>query len=827
MTAVLSEPNSELEAGARYAAFISYAHGDLDGRIARRLHRTLETYTVPACLRQARDLPRRVGKVFRDEDELSAAPSLSERLRDALRRSAYLIVVCSPRAAASRWVGEEINFFRVLGRADRILALLIDGEPSAAFPPALLSGGTEPLAADVRPANGGAARAVWRDGTLRILAAMLACDYDDLRRRQRARRRQRIAAFAGGGALLALIAAVAIGWTAWGRLQAESRALADRSRGLRAQGDYVAAIAIALRATPGEHAMTAWPAMPDAGDALLGAVLEGAANSESRLLFGPAIASSGNHAISPDGRLLVTFESNSMAFGRLHVWDIATGKEVRVIAPDHDASGYVMAMHSIAFSADSRHFVVDYQNGWAVVHDVSQPDTAVVLPGDKVRNFQKVETDATARHLLMLSRGSCIVFDVASRQRQLDCADGALTLGHISADGRFLVTYGNGPATLWDLTRNEKILTIADRQGTIMSAAVSDDGTRLATGGADGSVIIWNNRDGGQVAALARHGGGVVYVRFALDDRFIVTGEDFSLTMYAKPPTPIEELDRLTSQDLSSPVTFSHDGRMIAYRSANFHAARIFDVGGTIRFRHESSGTHPIFIFDFDTGQELGRPDRGFVQQAAFDAENNVITAEFDKIQRWTRLPGAVASFVSVASAVSLFHAAIAGDVAPAKYSIAMDNDLIVRDPAGHEINRFPVAASQQWLANDAGQRLLLYDTSGVPELLDARDGAVTPLHDIQGGAIVAAFQPGGDLLAIRSMDSKVRLWNAATGTLLATYTAEPAGGQSIFFSPDGAKFFVAYPNEDTVLVLSLPRPGQLAAIAREMIGVPPAGATR
>jgi hypothetical protein len=42
-------------------------------------------------------------------DELPGAASLGEQLEYALAQSRCLIVICSPRAAASRWVGEEIK----------------------------------------------------------------------------------------------------------------------------------------------------------------------------------------------------------------------------------------------------------------------------------------------------------------------------------------------------------------------------------------------------------------------------------------------------------------------------------------------------------------------------------------------------------------------------------------------------------------------------------------------------------------------------------------------------------------------------------------------
>ncbi len=46
----------------------------------------------------------------------------------------YLIVVCSSRAVNSEWVQREIETFLEIHEKDKILTLLVDGEPEEAFP---------------------------------------------------------------------------------------------------------------------------------------------------------------------------------------------------------------------------------------------------------------------------------------------------------------------------------------------------------------------------------------------------------------------------------------------------------------------------------------------------------------------------------------------------------------------------------------------------------------------------------------------------------------------------------------------------------------------
>ena len=163
----------------RYWAFISYSHKD--EAWARWLQHSIETYRVPRALVK-RGVSGRLIPVFRDRDELPGAANLSHTIQAALDESRALVVLCSPHSARSRHVDQEIRAF---GRRERVLSLIVDGEPPEVFPPALTEGG-EPIAADVRPGRDGKAMAL-----LKILAGLIGIGLDELVRRERRRQRMR------------------------------------------------------------------------------------------------------------------------------------------------------------------------------------------------------------------------------------------------------------------------------------------------------------------------------------------------------------------------------------------------------------------------------------------------------------------------------------------------------------------------------------------------------------------------------------------------------------------------------------------------------------
>ncbi|MFS8136926.1 MAG: TIR domain-containing protein [Thermomonas sp.] len=186
-----------------YRAFISYSHAD--SRWARWVHRHVENYRLPGRLRGTHGefgpLPDRLSPIFRDREDLSSAGELGPKIQEALADSEALIVLCSPDAARSPWVDNEILQFKRLGRGHRIFALILSGEPHAGnaqecFPQALRfdvdadgnigSKPSEPIASDLRANKDGKSLA-----RMKLLAGMLGVPLDTLRQREAARQHRR------------------------------------------------------------------------------------------------------------------------------------------------------------------------------------------------------------------------------------------------------------------------------------------------------------------------------------------------------------------------------------------------------------------------------------------------------------------------------------------------------------------------------------------------------------------------------------------------------------------------------------------------------------
>ena len=168
-----------------YDAFICYRHGETDSQAAKILQQKLEHFHIPWM---RKNKIKKIRRVFMDEGELSSCSDFGLQIREALKNSGWLIVICSSETKDSPWVNLEIKTFLEFHDRSRILAVVTDGEPEEVFPKELLGSDrtAEVLAADARGETPEQViRNVKKNVLLKIAAPILGTTYDSLKQRQR------------------------------------------------------------------------------------------------------------------------------------------------------------------------------------------------------------------------------------------------------------------------------------------------------------------------------------------------------------------------------------------------------------------------------------------------------------------------------------------------------------------------------------------------------------------------------------------------------------------------------------------------------------------
>jgi tetratricopeptide (TPR) repeat protein len=240
----------------RYKAFLSYSHRDK--ATAVWLHRALESYRLPSKLVGSVNgigkVPARIRPIFRDREELSASHDLGAEIRAALEASEFLIVVCSPAAAASPWVNQEILSFKQMHGEHRVLALIARGEPFSppskadeeCFPASLRyqiahdgslsERPAEPVAADIRAEADGK-----RLAKLKLVAGLTGVRLDDLVQRETQRRLRTAGLVAGAATVGMLLTGALAAYANARRIEAnEQREIAEReARAAKTASDFL------------------------------------------------------------------------------------------------------------------------------------------------------------------------------------------------------------------------------------------------------------------------------------------------------------------------------------------------------------------------------------------------------------------------------------------------------------------------------------------------------------------------------------------------------------------------------------------------------------
>lgn len=759
-----------------YGAFLSYAHADHQWAVW--LHRALERYRVPRRLAGAHGL-RRLGKIFRDEEELAAAAELGPKIEAALKASDVLVVVCSPRSARSKWVNQEIDAFKRLSREHRVFALIVDGEPHDAaqecFPEALKhrtdGKPAEPLAVDVRKFGR-------EDSVLRLVAGMLDVGYDDLRQREVRKRRAELrraqALFTSG---LMLVAAALTGgyFAATNYVDASertSRLFSRESNTLFEEGQYAKAILMALYGDPSAEAGIAEQLVRPSGFAdAREALVRGHTHNTLRKTFDGS-GSVSSVVFSPDGRFVLTASLEGPAM----LWPVAGGEALATFAgppsggfsPD---GKFVLTSSSVALSPDGKLVLTSWGDGTMKLWPV-EGGAARVTFDNSGKSMSEAIFSPDGRFIATRSNTDVKVWPAGGGQglEIYRSPVSMLTSIAISPDGSsVLVGNSNGTATLLPAAGGDALATFShENNASITSVTFSPDGSFVLTASADGTARIWPATGGGAFYIL-EHESSVSSAAFSPDGRFVLTGRfDGKAELWL-----IEEQQQMATftghTGAISAVAFSPDGTLVLTGSVD-QTARLW----------LTSEQRPLA-----TG---GHKDAGDAVAVAPDGKS-VATGNYEGIVTvWAMGAGtALTTFQGHEEPVN--EVAFSPD---GKLMVTGSEDTTAKLWSAQGGSALATFAGHEWavksVAISADSKLVLTGSGdGNAKVWSSSGGEVLATFDAQGGRIMSvAFSPDGKLIATGADDGAAKVWPASGGKPVAVLAEHEGEVMAVAFSPDG-----------------------------------------
>ena len=727
----MKEQSSAMDKKYQYTGFISYSQKDR--KWARKVHKALEFYRLPSRLGGEKLKQRKLGRFFRDEDELASAASLDGALTDAIDSSHVLIVICSPNAVASKWVNEEIKRFKSRGALARVLPVIVSGEPDSVapeeqcFPSAMFHhinpdgtlGDTtgEPLGVDVRKEK-------FPRIVTRLAAGIMQLDFDALWQRER-RRIFRTRLIAAAGTIS--IGFVTLGLVLYGQrniersdrdlfVQASERAMEnhDRHAALRFA---TLAIRQGWASSPSEAARENYRQVSKRLPEILR--VDHSYSPHQTVNFAPdkkRFPVSFATLFSEGSKLLTVGYNDIVRTAQACVWDVSTNARMACIDQSDEKDRY---FRTVALLNDENRLITE-GGGLIRVWDLSSGEVLQQYETEKLgRSIHLSEQEG---RLMVVLGQKITVWDINTGDK---LSEDSLFTGrsniNFSRDDKYLkIRYSDDNSIqLFDI---EKMVLLPPfrHDELVWGGTLFENDARFISWGEDKTARVWNLSDGKEIHRF-QHDHPVL-------DGLVSLNEDRLLT-WAEPQT--EDSDGF-------PVSLGHLGAIWDLETGN----RLADIdpegypGNWLFFNEDkqllvaasglATGRNSLQIFNTDTGERSAQVAfGGRIGGAEFFADET-------RLLTWTGRGDATARIWRVQDGSTL-----------------------------EELQRFrhtgSVTGARLFSEN---QRLLTTDEVGTIRIWDTHNGAELARMDHLSGTVGAALIGNENRILSWGDDGTARLWD-------------------------------------------------------------------
>jgi len=455
--------------------------------------------------------------------------------------------------------------------------------------------------------------------------------------------------------------------------------------------------------------------------------------------------------------------------GVVNLWEASTGRLVRALR------GHRADVRNLAFDPAGARLVSVGYDRVAIVWDVAR--------GAPIGRFEGHESELV--HAAFSPDGRHVLTSGVDPYMQLwDASTGALVRsfrghrgaiywsGFDPAGERVVSVSWDGTARLWDVASGTELATLSGHAGPVVWGALRPDGSELATCSWDGTVRLWQAQGTNRRANLIA-GAPSVAVRISPDrTRVLACAED-----------RVEVFDLATgSRSVSIPIAgplsdcgFDPAGRTIA-TTEHSGSVRLWSAtgGAPLRVLAEAGGA-PVEALAFDaTGARLAAA--GIGGATSWDLRSGVATAFH---------PHDHASSVDFAADGT--RLVTGGTDRTAKiWRLGGAEPVLERTIAAHDhaVTRARFSPDGRWIATAS------FD--GRARVWDAASGAlVADLSDHAGTVLSLAFDPSSRLVATASTDVAT-VWDVATASPIARFRGHVGSISDVAFASDGAMLATA-----------------------------------
>lgn len=221
-------------------------------------------------------------------------------------------------------------------------------------------------------------------------------------------------------------------------------------------------------------------------------------------------------AFSPDARLAVS----AAWLGKIRVWDAETRREI------DSWQAHKSSANAAAFSRDGKRLATVGNDGLIKIWDFSTRKELKTLEEVKGNQLIAIGFCGSGYQVISISApGTAKIFDAETGNVVNTFAhEKGVSVAHCSADGKIAATGGNdGSVIIWDAQTGKQIFKLNPHRSKIMALAFSPDGKSFATASADRDAKLINLKNGTEAAVFSGHDDQLSGLSFSIDGTRIAT----------------------------------------------------------------------------------------------------------------------------------------------------------------------------------------------------------------------------------------------------------------------------------------------------------------
>jgi WD40 repeat protein len=527
---------------------------------------------------------------------------------------------------------------------------------------------------------------------------------------------------------------------------------------------------------------------------------------------GAAIGSSAVSSKSPLVRLAVSPDGETVVAGAIDGTVLLYHVDSKLSTERHDQTA---AINALAFDPTGLHVLSASEDGTAMIFDATNGTTEKILPAKPSAPAALTGTfNPSGNGIETTYADGSVNFWTQDGDpvAVLRAHNGAAPVADYSSDGSLLATGGDdGKVFLWHAS--SQLERAGDSHSGVVESIEFDRGSgRMLTASRDGTAAVWRISGKPQLERVLPQSPGrawVVAAHFSADGRRIVTAGGDTVKVWSSEP------------GRTTPLTTIHATAVRKRFTQAAFVGRGYDV---IAAQTDANLENPVFktngwiVWSGDGARQLAK-EPGWqtgIRELRLTADGGTVLAI------------STSGYASFASADDRHSYGAWSDVSEgiqARSGFALGGvagTIHLVDPKGSEVSRWPSddervlafasAPGGKWLASGG-----IGGTPGAIWNLEQPGRSRVALQGSEGEIESAVFSPGDATFLLATVsDGTFKLWDRASGDLVASVSVPASRATAATFTPDGSAVVIGA--QDGAVYLwpirgDIPNPGAAALL--------------